>query len=372
MTTDIKIYLIGLNQEKAINLLLKRNVVFGCIKRIESRKSLLTVNVRFEKEVKETARLCNLKTKIVKDSSLNTAKNLLRTRAVLVFGLIAVFVSLLFSSGSFLRIEVTASQKIDKQQVLQLVEEFGLRKFSRLDKTKIDSLENFLNTKLVDVAYSLVKMKGSVLIVSIIDAEVKDKPIDFDKEYDIIANFSGKITRLLLIEGTQMVNVGDVVETGQLLVKGQKQRINGEIVPVRAIAEVYADVSATAQVEFLPVSMQAVDTGKRFCSHILSFCGLNIKGRQKNPYEIYRTVEKEFLLPILAVVVKSTVYYQQTMQEVVKTFEEEEDNLKNLALNLALKLLNIDNNYTKEYNIIAYSDKIIVEACVKTNMIIGN
>lgn len=366
-----KVSLTGLNLEKAINMLLKQNISFSCIDKQQPRCGIIEVDYRALGKVKKFAAQCNLKIKVIKNSPLETCTVLIKRRGVLVFGLVAVFAFILLLNGSYLKIRVDSSEKVSKEQVIALVEEFGLTKFTKLNKDEIDRLENYLNIKLEAVAHSLVQMRGSVLIVSIVDAEVKEPPVNFDEQYDIVAAFSGTITKIILIEGTQLVKTGDTVSQGQVLVKGEKHRIGGEVVPVRACAEIHADVSATGQVEFLPVSLQPVDTEKKYTINSINFFGLILKGKLKVPFEIYRTETRQFFLPVVAALVVSTVYYEQTMQEVTKTFTEEEEKLKTSALNLALKQLSIDNNYTAEYNVITYADKIIVEAKVKTNLIIG-
>lgn len=63
-------------------------------------------------------------------------------------------------------------------------------------------------------------MKGTNIIVTIVEAEEKPKIINKDEYCNIVANKKGMVTKITANSGTAIVKVGDIVEKGDILIGG--------------------------------------------------------------------------------------------------------------------------------------------------------
>jgi similar to stage IV sporulation protein len=89
-------------------------------------------------------------------------------------------------------------------------------------KRKINSVNvvNNIRLKRNDISWMSVDMKGTNIIVTVVEAEEKPEIMNKDEYCNIVAKKRGMITKITADIGTAQVKVGDIVETGEILIGG--------------------------------------------------------------------------------------------------------------------------------------------------------
>lgn len=124
-------------------------------------------------------------------------------------------------------IQVSGNDKLFDSQVLQVMNELGIKVGSR--KSKINAVEiqkQFLEKMKDDVIWVSLNIEGMCAEIQIREIEkVKDDSIHIPCNY--VANFSGTITTYRVFSGTPVVNKGSYVRQGDLLISSVVEYYDG-------------------------------------------------------------------------------------------------------------------------------------------------
>lgn len=229
----------GLNFSKLLNSLTSNGIKVYDIDR--SSQKNITFTVRFFDRAKVIAylnKMCyNYTTQ--NDSGVIPFFQFFIKRIGLIVGLIIFFSLTILSSFFVAEVRVDGLKLISDEEISQVLHDIGVREKSliRLPKEEIERAvyKEFKNTAFVRVTYV-----GAILKISIV--ETQPLPVIISKEpTDIVSKSSGKITKLLVYQGTPLVKVGDTVEKGQVIIGGYREAPDGTRHLVKALGEVYGE-----------------------------------------------------------------------------------------------------------------------------------
>ena len=153
----------------------------------------------------------------------------------------------------------------------------------------------------------------------------KDEPqqiIDFGDCKSIFASCDGVVSRIVVVSGTPRVQVGDVVKKGQLLIENVRTFNDGSVEPVRAVGQVFADVSYHGSSVFDGYQTTLVKTGKSkkiFNLSLFGFCTNNKVDVFKN--QTQKVLTKTFCT--LPIKITTTVVFEVVEQKQKIEFEKE-------------------------------------------------
>lgn len=109
----------------------------------------------------------------------------------------------------------------DKQtQILQIIENEGVKKGIYKKKVNIQGLINKIRLEREDVAWVGMEIKGTNLIVKVAEADEKPEIINEDEFCNIVATKDGVVVKVEAQNGTPIVKEGDTVKKGDILVQG--------------------------------------------------------------------------------------------------------------------------------------------------------
>jgi len=206
--------------ERFINNCINNKIFLWGIKR--KGTTLLTVNVNINnfKKIHNIARKTKCKVKINSKKGLPIILHRYRKRKLFIFFMIPIALLILISSTYIWNIEVIGTENIDVQELILQLNQEGIEIGKR--KASIDSKNviNNIRLKRNDIAWLSIDMKGTNVIVNIVEAEEKPKIINKDENCNIVATQRGLITKITADTGTATVNVGDMVEKGDILIGG--------------------------------------------------------------------------------------------------------------------------------------------------------
>lgn len=328
-TGYVKIKVEGLFLERFINICVSKKILLMDIKREKSTIMYANVGIADYKKLKQVARKTKSKIKIQRKKGLPFTIKKYRKRKIFGILFVVIIALLIVSSNYIWNIEISGNVKITNQEILQSLEESGLK--VGLSKNDIDTNAVISKIRLdrEDIAWIGITVKGTNAIVKIKEAAKAPEVIDENKFCNIVANKTGMITKINVQNGTANVKVGDIVEEGDILVNGYLEGKYTGTRYVHGAATVEAKIWYTKKEKAMLKQQIPVQTGNEEKKY-----GIKFKKNQINlfktlsKFEKYDTINENkkiilfsnFYLPIEVVKITNKEY---VLQDVTYTNEEQ-------------------------------------------------
>lgn len=164
------------------------------------------------------------------------AQKLLRRRGLWISG-IACLLGIWYLSGFIWTISITGCEQVSQREVMELLAENGLHFGTKTRSVDGDLLRNDVLQDTDRLSYLVVNVHGTHAEIQVTervpapDLEAAATPCD------IVADGTGIIQSLRVLQGTALVKVGDAVIEGERLASGIVQDAQGGITRVHAMAE---------------------------------------------------------------------------------------------------------------------------------------
>lgn len=354
----------GFFVERFINNCINNKVFLWGIKRKSSTLMTSNVNIKDFKKIRSIARKTKCKVNINSKKGFPIILHRYRKRKLLLLIFIPIVLAILISSRFIWNIEVVGTENIKTEEIIAQLAAEGVL----IGKTKssIDSKKviNNIRLKRNDISWMSLDLKGTNVIVTIVEAEKKPDIIDKNEHCNIVANERGMITKITADTGTAMVKVGDIVEKGDILIGGYMEGKFTDTRYVHAKGKVEAKVWYTKKIKSNFTREISEETGQQKNKYSININNFKINLYKSLPnFENYDTINENkkiklfsnFYLPIEINKItyiekqKSKVTYgKEELKEILineleQQFIEEEIN----KLNVVNKIVNI---YEREKN----------------------
>ena len=302
LTGYLEIALWGEDPERVINMAMSRGIYIWDIHQREEGCFLLKIRVGGYKALRHLVRRSSCRVKITRKKGLFFYLMRAQKRKVLVGGFLFFCLALYILSSFVWFIEVSGNKKVETNRIEQTLRVNGLKVGVLKSGLDSDKIKDILLIDIPELAWAGIRIQGTKVIVEV--AEKTLIPVDEEtRPADIVARSGGKIEEVLVLTGTPLINVGNIVEKGQTLIEGlayPQIQINqdGSISPggtperIRARALVRARVRRSRTGECLISEEKDFDTGAETRVVVIRFRGyeLLISGPKTVPYERYRVV----------------------------------------------------------------------------------
>ena len=107
-----------------------------------------------------------------------------------------------------------------QKEILEIIKNEGVEVGKYKNKIDVQSLINKIRIAREDVAWVGMEIKGTNLIIEVVEADKKPDIIDESDFCNIVAIKDGIVTKVEAQNGTPVVKVGDMVKKGDILVQG--------------------------------------------------------------------------------------------------------------------------------------------------------
>lgn len=197
--------------ERFINICISKNILLWNMKRKKSSFLFTNIAIKDFKKIRKVAKTTKCQIKIQKKKGLPFLLNRYKKRKMFI-GLLLTIVVIIFILSNFVwNIEIIGTNHIAKEELLNQLNEYGL-KIGML-KTKVDTKEIINNLRLNrdDIAWIGIKILGTNMIVEVVEAEKKPELIHENDYCSIVSDKEGMITKINVQNGTALVKVGDIV-----------------------------------------------------------------------------------------------------------------------------------------------------------------
>lgn len=355
----------GFFVERFINTCINNKIFLWAIKRKNSTLLTANINVREFKKIRAIAKKTKCKVNINYKNGLPIIFHRYRKRKLLLILLIPIIAVILISSRYIWNIEILGLENINYEEVLIHLAEEGVDIGKRKSRIDTKNVINNIRLKRDDISWMSIDMKGTNIIINIVEAEEKPNIINENEYCNIVANKKGIITKITADTGTAIAKVGDIVEKGEVLIGGFMQGKYTDRMYVHAKGNVEARIWHTKRKESNFTREITEETGEIKNRYSINFNNFKINLYKSIPnFENYDTINENkkiklfdnFYLPIE---ITKTTYVEQKrtritygkeelkeilIQELENEFEEDEINSKNITN----KIVNV---YEKENSI---------------------
>ena len=234
--------------------------------------------------------------------------------------------------------EVNGNERYSEAHMIALVQQYGLWPGTRLSEIDYDVLEHTIELEHPEFTWVQLTFEGTTLCI-----DVKERladTVDLQDSGSIVAKADGQITELTVYTGTAMVETGDTVHAGQVLIGGwdYPERVRntmgvfvdaGEPYAVHAQGVVRGETAHRALGTCASEESWLVKTGRSVQGTAILWGKYRffLYGEKESPYQ-YSEIDTErrsvfswgkWYCPII---ICTTTYYEQTV--VQRSFTPEE------------------------------------------------
>ncbi|MBR6554835.1 MAG: sporulation protein YqfD [Clostridia bacterium] len=216
------------------------------------------------------------------------AHRMLRRKVLWVTALLCL-VGIWYLSGFVWTISVTGCEEMTQREVLELLEKHGLRFGTRVRSIDGDLIRNDVLQDTDKLTYLVVDVHGTHADIRVME---RDAPPDLEalaEPCDVVSEGTGIIQALRVQQGTSLVKIGDVVQTGDRLASGIVRDAQGGETRVHALAE--ADILTRrvlrAAVPGSPIAYQQTGMLQVRRYLVLGGCKIPLNIVEKNAFPWY-------------------------------------------------------------------------------------
>lgn len=363
----VRIEVEGYYIERFINICTNKKILIWNLKREKGVKLYLSIGINDFKKLSAIARKTNCKVKILRKRGVPFLLNRYKKRKLFAIFLILILALIFTSSRYVWNVDISIKDNLELENISEDIENLGITRGIPKNKIDTEKVINELRLQRDDIAWVGIDIVGTSVKINIVKA---DKSPDIIKNTDycnIVAKKSGTIQKITAQNGTAVVNVGDTVQKGDILIAGYMEGKYTDTRYVHSLGEVDAIIlyEKSKEVRFNQDIYHY--TGNEENKYEISFNTWKIKLYKNfskfNLYEI-TTEEKNiklldnFYLPIS---IKKITNKEQTKENKTYSIEEAVDiGEKELSPEIEKEIENkdmiIDKNVKKE----EYENSVIV------------
>lgn len=348
MKKKTKIVVKGLNQEKALNKLVKKINIYN-LKRDKHDQSEFEIDSVNNREIKKIISSVGLEIVSINHQGIFKVFRRLITSYGLLFAIVICSIFYTFQYNFVLKINVFGLKNINKSEITSFVD----KNLSSRLKNKINTkeLEILIKREYEDISSVSVAIVGQSLVINVNEGILSEED---ENQNALISNFDGLITDINLIQGTLAVDVGQIVKKGDVLVYPYIIDSQGEKRNILPKAEIFADIWLKGEEIHYDYRIVKERTGRKFVRQEVCLNNLIIysSGGQEipfNEYEMEKTsilISKNNILPLKKV---NYCYYELVTKEIFEEFDGVKEILIQKAREKALIFLQ-KNEIIKEEN----------------------
>jgi len=217
LTGYVSLVVEGKSLEKLINMAVSRGLYLWDVKWLDQDRARVNVRLNAIKSLRHMARRKS-RFRIVNKAGLPFRIARVKKRKILWVGaVLSVFLVYLMSSFIWF-VEVEGNKSLPAEKVISAAEHAGLGMGTLklgLDKDKI---ERYIKNAVPEVAWVGVRITGTKALIEIAE-KVLIPPVD-NSPADVAAERDGLVQQLLVLNGKAVVNEGDMVKQGDVLITG--------------------------------------------------------------------------------------------------------------------------------------------------------
>ena len=239
----VRIEVEGYYIERFINICTNNKILIWNLKREKGVKLYLNIGIGDFKKISGVVRKTNCKVKILNKRGIPFLLNRYKKRKIFAIFLILILVSIFISSKYIWSVDILVKDNLKLENIEEDIENLGISIGVKKDKIDTDKVINELRLKRDDLAWGGIDIEGTNIKINIVKADEAPNIINNSDYCNIVASKSGVIQKLVAQNGTAIVNIGDTVQKGDVLIAGYMEGKYTDTRYVHSLGEVEAIVS---------------------------------------------------------------------------------------------------------------------------------
>ena len=214
-----------------------------------------------------------------------------RHRYGLMAGVISALFLVIFMQNFIWRIDVVGNKSITTEQILDMLDDYGLFEGSYIPSLNTDKIQNRVLIDSDKISWISVNINGNTASVEVREISGEQQDVDSDAPANLVASKSGQIVQVQVLAGNVIVAGGDFVQEGELLVSGIFDSKTEGYRVTRAEGKIYAQTSEEFYIKIPYEYEKKVYTGDEYCDEYINFFNFSIK-ISKNSGKMYTLYDK--------------------------------------------------------------------------------
>ena len=314
--------------ERFINICNSKKIFLWNMKRKHSTIIRVNIGIRDFKRIKEIAKKTKCRVKIQKKRGIPFILHKYKKRKIFAIFFILLIIAVIALSNFIWNIEVIGNNKISAEEIIKDLADDNFKVGTSKTNLNIKNIIDKIRLKRSDLAWIGIDIKGTNAIVKIVEADLKPDIIKEEEYCNIVATKDAMIVKINAQNGTAVVEEGDIVTKGTVLIQGWLEGQFTGIRYVHANGEVQAKVWYYQKISVPLKKTKKIKTGKeenKYSVKINNFEINLLKGVPK--FQNYDTIEtskklklfSDFYLPIE---IHQKTYQEYEEQEITYSIEE--------------------------------------------------
>ena len=239
---SLQVDLKGAAVERFLNLCAIHGVAFWDMRSLDADHFTAWVSVGGYLQLRPYARKTGCRVRVLRKRGFPFVVKYMTRRWALLLCLLLCIIGVYFLSAFVWTIEVQGCEITTEDEILALVEQAGLKTGTRRSNCNLIELQNNVMSKTDKLSYFTVNFKGVHAIIEVMERE---NPVEKPEKLppcDVVSEVTGIILRLRVRTGKAMVQVGDTLQSGDLIASGTIVNENDETQTTLLHAKAEADV----------------------------------------------------------------------------------------------------------------------------------
>lgn len=374
----VNIVVEGFFIERFINTCISKKIFFWKTNRMKSTVFSANIGVRNYKEVVKIAKKCQCKIRITNKKGIPFLLNKYRKRKIFVVTLGIIILGIITIFNFIWNIEIKGVDEIKQREIMEFIQNEGIDIGKYKNNIDLQSLINKIRIQRDDIAWVGMEIKGTNLIVDVVEADKKPEIINEDEYCNVVADKDGIIVKVKAQNGTPAVEEGTTVKKGDILIQGWLEGKHTENRYVHAEGEVMAKVWYSEKEKVYYKQNYENQTGnheKKYTLNVNNF-KINFFKTLSNfeNYDTIRTIKKlkitsNFYLPVEIIVDEN--FEKQNNEIIYDKNEAKEIGIKELKSKLEEQIENKENISNIYINTVENEEYIEVEVIYEVLESIG-
>lgn len=323
----VKISIEGFFIEKFINICTYKNIKLNNLKRLNGCVLEAEVNIQDFKRLHQICRKTKCRLKILDKEGIPFLLHRYRKRKLFIVALILIIMLVVYANCLIWKIDINCDDEVIENQIWQQLEQLNIKKYKFKGNMDLEDIKNELMINIQEITWIEMEFKGVLLSINVKIGNLPPEVIDENEYCNVVASKSGLIQKVIVKNGLKVIEPGQIVEKGDLLITGI---ITSEVVDdwmVHADGEVYAKVWYNKTIEVPFEQNNIIYTGNKDV-----YYGINLINKKvflkkvSTNYEEYDTILQEKDIEVLNIKLPikclELIYYEKQTLDIQRTEAE--------------------------------------------------
>ncbi len=210
----------GAFPERFLNLCAQSSVSFWSLELPDQHTLRLRIARQETKRVEQLARRVGCEITVLECSGLPHFLHRFRRRYALLLGLALALCTVAVLSRFILTVDVSGNEKISTERILEELKQLGVRPGAYGPSIDENLVCNEMRLALDDLSWIAVNLHGTRAEVLVAERTPKPVVVDESTPAHIVADGTGIISKIRVLNGQAKAEVGDTVVEGDILISG--------------------------------------------------------------------------------------------------------------------------------------------------------